>query len=126
MSATDAKPFEGWCLAELMGHRSFPAHVTECNIAGTMFLRFDVPWSDPSKGVRETHLHRPDVVYGLHPCTEEAAREAAKQREYVPPSYRALGTRDDDDQNEDEDEDDETEGEPDDAGSVIDADEPPL
>jgi hypothetical protein len=106
--------FEGWALVELMGHRSFPAYITETSVAGTPFLRCEVPWSDPAKGFRETHLHRPDVLYGLHPCTEEAAREAAKQREYVPPSssYYLDAAPQDDDPPEDDDEPEDPEGPP--------------
>jgi len=37
------KPFEGWAILELMGHRRLAGRLTEALVAGAAFIRIDVP-----------------------------------------------------------------------------------
>jgi hypothetical protein len=72
----EVKPaaFEQFAIVELFGHQTLAGKVTEQVIAGTGFLRIDVPRED---GSIVTRLQNPKSVYGIRPCTEEVARAAA-------------------------------------------------
>src|SRR5437660_9237278 len=68
-------PFEGWSILELMGHRRLAGYVTEQEIAGSNFLRIDVPGEGDA--VKATQFYSAAAVYCLTPTTEETARAVA-------------------------------------------------
>lgn len=102
---SDSAPsFDQWCVVELFGHQQLAGKVTEQVIAGTGFLRVDVPRAD---GSFVTRLQNPKSVYGIRPCTEEVARAAALRLHDVEPVRpvdfsKQLPAGRDDDQGDDE------------------------
>lgn len=72
---TDQAPWAEWCIVELLGHRRLAGHVREVQLAGTGFLRLDIPEAngDPAR----TQFIAPGSVYALHPVDETTARAAA-------------------------------------------------
>lgn len=73
MSEKDA--FEGWAILELMGHRKLAGYVKQEEIAGSGFLRIDVPGE--GDGAIATQFYSPSAVYCLTPTTEDMARKVA-------------------------------------------------
>lgn len=67
--------FEGWAILELMGHRRLGGHVSEATIAGSSFIRIDVPAPDGQKPA--TQFYSPSAVYAITPTTEQMARQVA-------------------------------------------------
>jgi hypothetical protein len=59
-----------WMIVELLGHRRLAARVREVQIAGTGFLRLDVPDG-------ATQYVAPSSVYALHPVSEQVCRGVA-------------------------------------------------
>ncbi len=78
----EVKAFEHWCVVELFGHQQLAGKVTEQVIAGTGFLRVEVPRAD---GSFITRLQNPKSVYGIRPCSEDVARAAAARLVDVEP-----------------------------------------
>lgn len=74
----EQSPFEGWAILELMGHRRLAGYLTEVQLAGTGFLRLDVPPAlagddeDPEAGV--TQFYAAAAVYAITPTTEQVVR----------------------------------------------------
>jgi hypothetical protein len=68
----DGTAFDTWAIVELMGHRRLAGRLTEQDIAGSGFLRLDIP-SDPPA----TQFYRPAAVYCITPTTEDTARQVA-------------------------------------------------
>lgn len=75
--------FHEWCIVELMGHRRIGAKVSEAQIAGSQFLRLEIPNTD---GSWTTQFYRPEAVYCLTPSAERIARAIAQQ--FNPPVSR--------------------------------------
>lgn len=73
---TNATPYEGWTILEVMGHRRLGGYVREQTIAGFGFLRIDIPGADENSGI--TQFYPPASVYAITPVTEEMARAVAK------------------------------------------------
>lgn len=73
---SESKPFEGWAVIELMGHRRIGGRVTEQEIAGTKMLRVDIPGDGPADYA--TQFYGGSAIYCLTPTTEEMARAAAR------------------------------------------------
>jgi hypothetical protein len=73
----DTPAFQTWAIVEIMGHRRLAGWLTEQQIAGTGFLRLDVPALDPEAGFDATQLYNPSSIYAITPCTEDTARRAA-------------------------------------------------
>jgi hypothetical protein len=73
--ATESPKFEGYCILELMGHRRLGGFVREQEIAGSGFLRIDVPGDGDA--IVATQFYPPSAVYCLTPTTEEIARAVA-------------------------------------------------
>lgn len=74
---TETPAFQTWAIVEIMGHRRLAGWLTEQQIAGTGFLRLDVPGTDPAAGFEATQLYNPSSIYAITPCTEDTARRAA-------------------------------------------------
>lgn len=83
-----------WMLVEVLGHRRHTGRVREEERFGAKLLRVDVPVrGDPDAHGWQTHYYAAAALYGLTPCTREAAMKA--NRPYEAPSRLALaGPRD--------------------------------
>lgn len=83
MGATDTDKTEpGWCILELLGHRRLGGYLTETEIAGSGFLRIDVPGIDGGNSV--TQFVTPASVYAITPVTQEMAEAVAKRNQPEP------------------------------------------
>jgi len=79
LTTDDETAFKGWAIVELMGHRKLAGHCSEATIAGTAFLRLDVP-SDPPV----TQYYGGSAIYCITPTTEDLARKIAEQSRPTP------------------------------------------
>lgn len=112
MQQHESPNFSSWAIVEVMGHGRFAGFVTAEAIAGPM-LRVDVPEVDGRPAF--TKYLAPSSLFAVTPCTEQSAREAAKQFRARPVSMFEMpmlaGPRQAhffDDDNDDDDEDDDT------------------
>lgn len=89
-----------WMLVEVLGHRRHYGRVREEERFGAKLLRVDVPLKgDPTSHGWQTHYYASGSLFGLTPCTREAAITANKP--YEPPARYALaGPRDHDGEDE--------------------------
>ena len=69
--AGGASPFNEWALVEIMGHQRIVGKVSEQVIAGSAFLRVDVPEIQGKPGF--TRFYSPGAVYAISPITEQTA-----------------------------------------------------
>lgn len=69
--------FETWAFVELYGHRQLAGKVTEQQVAGSTFLRVDVPEQDEHPPI--TRLYGANAIYSITPCTEEVAKAALRR-----------------------------------------------
>jgi len=76
--------FPTWAIVEVMGHGLFAGFVSEEILAGAAFIRVDVPETD--RVLPFSKLLGAGSIFGITPCTEEAARAAAK-RAYAQPCH---------------------------------------
>jgi len=63
--------FKQWAVVELFGHQQIAGFVTEQEIAGTSFVRVDVPGLDGAEGLSK--LYGPAAIYCITPVSEEVA-----------------------------------------------------
>ena len=63
--------FEGWVIIELLGHRKLGGYLKEQAIAGTSFLRLDIPNKDGKHAA--TQFYSPSAVYCITPVVEQVA-----------------------------------------------------
>lgn len=84
----DGRPaFDEWCVVELMGHRRVGARVSEAQIAGSSFIRLEIPREhDDQCELYTTQFYNPSAVYCITPTTKQIARALAKQ--FSPPVSR--------------------------------------
>lgn len=83
MTAVDAQPgLAEWVILELLGHRRLAGYLTEQQVAGTPFLRLEIPGSDGQPGI--TQLYSPASVYAITPTTEDIARRVAARSQPAP------------------------------------------
>ena len=68
--------FESWAIVELFGHKRMAGKVSEQEIAGTGFVRIDVPAVNGSKAF--TKFLGPSSIYGITPTDEMHATAAAQ------------------------------------------------
>src|SRR3990167_3140568 len=73
--SSESSVFEGWAILELIGHRRLAGYVREQELAGTSFVRLDVPGAGGEDVA--TQFYAPHAVYCLPPTTEELARQVA-------------------------------------------------
>ena len=69
--------FKMWALVEIMGHQRYAGFVSEQTIAGSAFLRVDVPAIGDKAAF--TKLFSPSSVYAITPCAEDLVRGVAEQ-----------------------------------------------
>jgi hypothetical protein len=74
--------FESWAIVELFGHKKMAGKVSEQDIAGTGFIRIDVPAVNGSKAF--TKFLGPSSIYGITPVDEEHATAAASAWNPIP------------------------------------------
>lgn len=87
MQAENVK-FESWCIVELFGHTKIAGRCSEQNIAGTNFLRVDVP---------ETKIHPAftrflgaAAIYSINPVEQGIAELAAGNLGVTPVSVWSI------------------------------------
>ena len=80
--------FEAWCIVELFGHAKIAGLCTEQNIAGTNFLRVDVPETDTQPGF--TRLFGAAAIYAINPVDEKTAVFMAGKLQQKPIEARDL------------------------------------
>lgn len=76
------KPYEGFAIVELMGHRRLGGRVSQAEQYGVAMLRVDVPGDDGE--IVGTQFCGGSSIYALTPCSEEAARAVAKSNRVEP------------------------------------------
>ena len=77
MNTEDQTPaFEGWAVLELMGHRRLGGWLSEAVVAGSAFVRIDVP--GPGEDPIATQFYAPSAVYCITPTTEATAHAVAR------------------------------------------------
>ena len=78
MDSTQAKPWMGWAILELMGHRKMAGLVQQEEVCGVAMLRIDVPGTDPTTpDLVATQYYSASALYCLTPTTESIARAFA-------------------------------------------------
>lgn len=97
----DQQPFEQWAILEIMGHVKLAGRVSEQTIAGTGFIRIDVPQVGDLPAF--TRLYGTGAIYSITPVSEDFAQQAAASfREkavtvYIPAIAAPVGDGDFDD-----------------------------
>ena len=81
---TESPKFESWAILEIMGHVKLAGFVSEQTIAGSAFIRIDVPGQGAVDGF--TRYFGSGSVYSLSPVTEEIARDVASNLSHRPVS----------------------------------------
>lgn len=71
LQQTATEQFSGWAIVELMGHNKISGRVTTTTLAGSPFIRVDVPAVAEQKAY--TRFFNPSAVYSINPVTEEIA-----------------------------------------------------
>lgn len=66
--------FEEWAIVDVMGHQRYVGRVSEETIAGTGFVRIDIPSTGPEHP-EWTKLIGPSSIYAITPVSEEIARQ---------------------------------------------------
>ncbi len=74
--------FAGWAVVEVMGHKTYAGQVREEVIAGTAFVRIDVP--ETSRKPAYTKYIGTGSIYAISPTSEAAARIAAMRLDEPP------------------------------------------
>lgn len=74
--------FEAWAIVELFGHNKIAGKCSEQNVAGTNFLRVDVP--STTMHPLFTRLLNHGAIYAINPVTEEVARAFAERINSAP------------------------------------------
>jgi hypothetical protein len=77
--------FECWAVIELFGHTRIAGLCTEQNVAGSNFLRVDVPQTDNNPPFTRFLNH--SAIYAINPCIEDIVRHVAHQIEAKPIEY---------------------------------------
>lgn len=78
----EKKPFEGWCILELLGHRRLGGYVREEPLFGASMCRIDVP--GPDGATVATQFYGGGSVYCLTPTTEAVARAVGARAQPAP------------------------------------------
>ena len=75
-------PFEAWAVVELMGHAKIAGKCSEQPLAGTNFLRVDVPETPQNPAF--TRFIGGSAIYAINPCTEEMVVHMAQNLNVKP------------------------------------------
>jgi len=91
-----AEKFESWALVEMLGHVRAAGHLTAQVVAGTSFLRLDIPECRNAQGevVVEpwTKFIGGGSVYSFTPLSEGVARRLATMLQHKPVHEYDLAT----------------------------------
>lgn len=79
------KPYEGFAIVELMGHRRLGGRVSQAEQYGVAMLRVDVPGDDGE--TIATQFCGGSSIYALTPCSEAAAQAVAKSNRPQPVTH---------------------------------------
>lgn len=82
------KTIEGFFICEQLGHKRLAGYVQEVTIAGTGFLRIDIPGE--GEELKVTQYILPSTIYCLTPCSEEITRKMAAKIDPRPPGVLSL------------------------------------
>ena len=74
--------FDQWAIVDVMGHQRYVGRVSEQVIAGTGFVRVDVPKTDKTEPW--TKLIGTSSIYAITPVSEEIAKAMANHRQTEP------------------------------------------
>lgn len=77
-----AEGFRSWGVVEVMGHQTIAGLISEQVIAGTAFVRVDVPANEDGEAF--TKLLGAGSIYSISPTSEEFARAAARRLKHSP------------------------------------------
>ena len=77
-----SEKFDLWCIVELFGHSQISGRCTEQNIAGTNFLRVDVPETKTQGPF--TKFYGAAAIYAINPVEEEVSRAKAEMLNVKP------------------------------------------
>ncbi len=86
-----------WAIVEIMGHLRRAGRISEVQRFGAALLRVDIPIPGEAEGetLFVSEFFSGSSIYRLRPCSEEIAREAARQigdpRPAMPVAYRLTG-----------------------------------
>lgn len=83
MSVEGIESFEGWVIAELMGHRKLAGRMSQANVAGAPMMRLDVFVGDADKPIA-TQFYGSGAFYCITPCDEQIARRFAQRHQPEP------------------------------------------
>jgi hypothetical protein len=72
----ETRPYEGWAIVELMGHRRLAGRVSQAEQYGVAMLRLDVPATDDAQAA--TQFYGGSSIYCVTPVSEEVARRVAE------------------------------------------------
>lgn len=78
----EEQKFDIWGLIELMGRQRIAGKCTEQVVAGSGFLRVDVPETDRNPAF--TRFISPNSIYAINPITEDVARQYAESLNVKP------------------------------------------
>ena len=78
----NGEAFDQWAVVDVMGHQRYVGRVTEQVIAGTGFVRVDVPATDKIQAW--TKLIGTGSIYAITPVSEEIARAMVVNRQVEP------------------------------------------
>jgi hypothetical protein len=78
----ESKKFDQWCILEVMGHQKFAGRVSEEIIAGSAFVRIDIPTVGDQPGFSK--LFGASSIYCFTPTTEAIARAIAERLQNRP------------------------------------------
>lgn len=77
MTGQTKEGFREHCILELYGHQQIAGEVTEQEIAGSAFVRVDVPATNGQSAF--TRFYGTSAIYSITPVSEEVARLAAER-----------------------------------------------
>ena len=80
--------FDEWAILEIMGHQKFAGRVSEAVVAGTSFVRIDIPAIDGQDAF--TKLFGGGSIYSITPTTEELATALAQTFQQRPVAHYDL------------------------------------
>ena len=107
MSTATEQEFNTWGILEVMGRLRLAGRITSETIAGSGFIRIDVPETKHGAIKAFTRYFTPASLYSISPTTEEVARavaekchpEPANAWEVARPAAPRIANYDDDDPN---------------------------
>lgn len=79
MSTEGIENFEGWVIAEMMGHRKVAGYIKQATIAGSPMMRLDIYVGDATVPTA-TQFYSAAAFYCITPAAEHLCRQYAQSR----------------------------------------------